>query len=187
MSWDCWLNIGEKRSSFVETYLIHLFSEVFYQRLSFIVPSAHNWRPYIEHVVKELEGNDDPKAVDIREQEIRDKIRPTASCDARADNPLGDIQEKFDAIHTNLCLEAVADDVDAFYCYFNNMCQYLKPNGYIVLMTACECDSYRCWEGENNLHVVSLKPENIKEACKRAGIYCPLALGHTIKVLPTLI
>ncbi len=122
-------------------------------------------------MVKVLEGNDDPKAVDIREQDIRDKIRPTASCDARADKPLGDIQEKFDIIHTNLCLEAVADDVDAFYRYLNNLCQCMKPKGYILLGTACECAGYSCWHGEETLHALPLKPENIEEACKRAGIY----------------
>ena len=120
--------------------------------------------------MRTLEDNSDPNAVNLREQEIRDKIHQLAPCDARADKPLGDnIQEEFDIIHTNLCLEAVCDDKETFYRYLKNVCQYLKPKGCMLIVTACECHSYQCWKGEENLHALYLESEDLDMACKTAG------------------
>lgn len=131
---------------------------------------GHNWRPYIEYVVHTLEGNEDPSAADVREQDIRSKIQSISFCDIRQDKPLGNIEKKFDVIHTNLCLEIVCEDKEAFYGAFGKFHQYLKPRGYLLCLAALEGSWYLCWNGgDKKWHQLYLHSEDLDTAFERSG------------------
>ncbi len=132
--------------------------------------SGHNWRPYIEYVVHTLESKADQDAVDVREQDIRSKIQNIAFCDARSEKPLGAIQEQFDVIHTNLCLEIVCEDKEAFYTVFGRLRQYLKPKGYLLCLAALEGSWYLCWNGgDKKWHQLYLQSEDLDTAMEKSG------------------
>ena len=132
--------------------------------------AGHNWRPYIEYVVQTLEKSMDHNATDIREQEIRRKLKDIVSCDVRAEKPLGSVDQKFDIIHTNLCLEIVCEDIEAFHKAFAKFHQYLKPKGYLVCLAALEGSWYLCWNGgKQKWHQLYLRSEDLEETFSRAG------------------
>ncbi len=134
--------------------------------------SGHDWRPYVEYVVRTLESNHDPDAVDLRVQEVRRKLQNIIFCDARSENPLGVMQQKqkFDVIHTNLCLEVVCEDKDAFYAVFKKFHQYLRPGGYLLCLAALEGSWYLCWNGgDQKWHQLYLQSEDLDTAMTRSG------------------
>ncbi len=132
--------------------------------------SGHDWKPYVKYIVRTLEGNQDPNAVDLRVQELRRKLQNIIFCDAHSEKPLGEMQQKFDVIHTNLCLEIVCEDKDAFYAVFSKFHQYLKPRGYLLCLAALEGSWYLCWNGGGQKwHQLYLQSEDLDTAMARSG------------------
>ena len=101
-------------------------------------PSAFDWSKYFQHVLVNLEGNNDPNAPSQREDELRSKLRQIIRCDARAEQVLGDatIPHSFDIISCNLCLESVCQNVHEYVDCLKKLRKLLKPNGFLVGISA---------------------------------------------------
>lgn len=110
------------------------------------------------------------RAAENREQEIHEKITRLAPCDVRAEKPLGDIQEKFDFIHTNFCVEAVVDNFEEFYESYRKLAQYLKPKGYLMALNACGGSWYTIWKDTNKLFQLPIESTHIDTAFEKAGM-----------------
>ena len=128
-------------------------------------PSAFDWSKYFQHVLVNLEGNNDPNAPSQREDELRSKLRQIIRCDARADQVLGDatIPHSFDIISCNLCLESVCQNVHEYVDCLKKLRKLLKPNGFLVGITAIEAAwyTYNAPEESQKLYALPLTEEVI--------------------------
>ena len=134
-----------------------------------LIHAAHDWTPYIRHVVSTLEGNKDPGAVDQRTTELRNKIVEILPCDVKATEMLGPHQGLFDVVHTNLCLEIVCETAVDFTDALSNLKKMVKPGGYLLCLTAKEGSWYTCAGGGTRLHQLFLNESEILKAFRDAG------------------
>jgi len=135
------------------------------------IHTGHNWTPYIKYVVRQLERDADPDAVDQREADLRRKIQDIVFCDIRSDKPLGGLQKQYDVIHTNLVLEIVCEDKEEFYHSFTKFHQYLKPKGYLLCLAALEGSWYLCWNGgDTKWHQLNLTNDDLDKAFEKSGM-----------------
>ena len=99
-------------------------------------PSAHDWMPYIRHVVNKLEGNGEPEAALIRERILRDRLQCVVSCDINADEEkiLGSaaVQERFDIISMNGTLEAAVNSSTQYLTCLSKLKKLLKTGGLLI-------------------------------------------------------
>lgn len=130
---------------------------------------GHDWSPYIRHVVSTLEGSKDPGAVDQRTRELRNKIDDIVSCDVKSEEMLGPYQKLFDVVHTNLCLEIVCETAADFTNALSNLRKLLKPEGYLLCLTAKEGSWYTCAGNGTKYHQLFLNESEILKAFTGAG------------------
>ena len=142
---------------------------------------AHDWTPYIQHVVSNLEGNRDPLAVEQRTTELRNKIDEIVPCDVKSEDMLGPYQKPFDVVHTNLCLEIVCETATDFTEALSNLKKLVKPEGYLLSLTAKEGSWYTCAGQGTKLHQLFLSESEILKAFKDAG------KGREIKISSEMI
>ena len=131
--------------------------------------AGHDWTPYIHHVVSNLEGNNDPGAVDQRTTELRNKIGEIVSCDVKSQYMIGPDHKPFDIVHTNLCLEIVCETPPDFTEALSNLRKLVKPGGYVLCLTAKEGSWYTCAGYGTKLHQLFLKETEILKAFDNAG------------------
>lgn len=101
-------------------------------------PSAHDWMPYIRHVVNKLDGNPDYEAAVARERILRNRLQYIVSCDINADeeNLLGceAVRKPFDIISVNACVEAAVDSHSQYLACLAKLKTLLKPGGLMIGM-----------------------------------------------------
>ena len=99
-------------------------------------PNAYNWTPYFKYVVNKLEGNVDSGAGAVRERDLRNRIRCICSCDINGDEKslLGSeaVQEQFDIISLNGCLEAAVNSHSQYQKGLAKLKTLLKAGGLLV-------------------------------------------------------
>ena len=85
-----------------------------------------------------LEGDTAEGAVERREKEMREKIKEIIPCDARLDSFLeGEYATRqYDIVQCNGCFEAVLDSREAYQRAVAKLTSYVKPGGYLQLLTA---------------------------------------------------
>lgn len=81
--------------------------------------SAHNWNPYFEYVMKELEGEQaDVKSRSLsRQKELKEKMTNYLLVDIRSDKVFCDenaAENMYDIVSTNFCLDAVAETQEEY-------------------------------------------------------------------------
>ena len=132
-------------------------------------PTAHDWTPYIQHVVETLEDNKHPGAVEQRTKELRNKIDEIVSCDVKSEFMLGAHQKTFDVVHTNLCMEIVCETPADFTGALSNLKKLVKPGGYVLCLTAKEGSWYTCAGNGTKYHQLFLDESEILKAFNNAG------------------
>lgn len=94
---------------------------------------AHNWKPFLEYVVADVEGGE-AKDVAVREEKLRSSIKAVISCDVTKDIPLPvEYMKQYDVVHSILCLESACETRDDYVPTLKRLACLLKPNGKIVL------------------------------------------------------
>ena len=136
----------------------------------------------MNYVVSTLEGSTDPNSVQFREDKMRRAITEIVKGDIRSPEILaGASVTKFDVVQTNLCLEIASDDLAEFKAAIKSLRQCLKPDGYLVSLTAKEGAWYSCTTGCGlKLHQLSLNEDSIHAAIEEAG----LTIIETVSIEP---
>ena len=100
-------------------------------------PTAYNWSPLVEYVVRNLERESDPKAVFDREEELKRKIKSIVHCDATKDSIVDleafDVGKPFDIVTTSSCEDVCAVSKEHYKSTVAKLCKMLKPNGYLCM------------------------------------------------------
>ena len=135
-------------------------------------PTAYNWSPLVEYVVRNLERNSDPKAVSDREVELKSKIKSIVPCDATKD-PIVDLQafdidKPFDVITTSLCVEVCAVSKEHYKSTVAKLCKMLKPNGYLCMFGLFDESFYTF--GKAKFYHYPVSRITLDEAMKEAGL-----------------
>ena len=74
-------------------------------------------------------------------------------------------------IHTNLCIEIVCETLGDFTKTIAKLRRYLKPNGYIVCLTAKGGSWYTCAGTGERFHQLHMNEMDIVTAFENAGVY----------------
>ena len=116
---------------------------------------AHDWSPYFQFVVQNLEGKSEREAKD-REQELRGVIKAIVACDALQEQIIQPGYEgPYDVIMTFLCLGAACATEEEYKSAVAKLSALLNPGGRIVIY---------CTEGEKtfDLHLDSKLSEKFQ-------------------------
>ena len=135
-------------------------------------PAAYNWSPLVGYVVRNLEGDSDPKAVSGREVELKRKIKSIVHCDATKDPIVDldafDIGKPFDVVTTSLCVEVCAVSKEHYKSTVAKLCKMLKPNGYLCMFGLFDESFY--WFGTAKFYHYPVSRITLDEAMKEAGL-----------------
>ena len=142
--------------------------------MSILLSTAHDWVPYIEYVVKTLEGCTEAGAVEHREADVRQKLKEIVSSNIRSDNPLEEASlKKFDIVTALGCLECCSNDIQEFECGVKKLADMLNPNGYLVCNTSLGAQWWvqgNSLETDPKLQLISLEAEDVQRAMEKAGL-----------------
>lgn len=144
-----------------------------------IVPSAHNWRPYIEYVVHNLEGvpnglgtseagQEYSEQVVEREADMRAKMKSFCKCNIRDENVLGYREESFNVVSSSLCIEVVSATLEEFRDGILKVAGLLKPGGFLVCLVSLQ-QTYWLSRGARHPHLY-LEKEDVQSAFTSAGL-----------------
>ena len=76
-------------------------------------PDAHDWSPFLEHVIKEVEGKGNDQ-ISIREDKLR-KVMKVISCDVTKDPMLSpEYVKEYDVVQVSLVLEPACSTKDEY-------------------------------------------------------------------------
>lgn len=128
---------------------------------------AHDWSPFFQYVVNELEGKEGEAVWQEREALLRSQIKAIIACDITQEYPLMIKQEPFDIVSTSLCLEAACKSYDEYKTAVKKLGSLLKPGGFMI-MTAVERETFYM-AGGKRWFCLSLTLAQIREALELAG------------------
>ncbi|XP_001631336.2 nicotinamide N-methyltransferase [Nematostella vectensis] len=101
-------------------------------------PKGFDWRPFIEYVVKNLEGKCDGQEVTQREEDIRSKVT-LVPCDLKADDILALPPDMtlhgppYDVIGSCFTVEIVVENESEYIIAVQKLSNMLKPGGHLIL------------------------------------------------------
>ena len=108
---------------------------------------GHDWSKFVEYVVKDLEGDTSEGAIERREKEMRRKIKELIPCDASNLDSFfsGEYETRqYDIVQSCTCLESILDSREAYQKGIVKLASYVKPGGYLQVLTATGGDWYSC-------------------------------------------
>ena len=95
-------------------------------------PSAHDWKPFIRHVVQTLEGKGEEE-VGKREEQLRAAVKAVIPCDATKDPIVPpEYEGPYDVVMTMAVLGAVCETEADYTAAFVRLSKLLKPGGTLV-------------------------------------------------------
>ena len=135
-------------------------------------PTAHNWRPFLKHIVVNVEGGTE-KDIAVRKEKLRSSIKAVVPCDVNKD-PLLPMEHtgKYDVAQSILCLESACQTRDDYVPALRRLACHLECNGKLVLYHVERGDSdqpARYPVGKSWFRDIRLSKEFIMESLKAAG------------------
>ena len=134
---------------------------------------GYDWTEYIKYVVRDLEGDTTEDAVVRREKEMVEKIKEVIPCDITKPDCLAKEYQsrQYDIVQTSKCLECVLDSREAYQQSIVKLATYLKPGGYLQLVT-CIGETWYTLPGlAHNFYVLKVEVEDVQKGCEMAGNY----------------
>ena len=151
-------------------------------------PSAHNWKPYIQYVVHDLEGENEGNSqietdsqtetshefsenVIKRQTDMQSKMKTFCKCNIRNEYILvlpGGGHSEFTVVSSSLCLEAVPATLEEFKEGIRKVSCLLKPSGFLISLISLQ-QTYWVSRGAHHPHLY-LEKEDVKEAFVSAGL-----------------
>jgi SAM-dependent methyltransferase len=131
--------------------------------------ASFDWSSYTR-LVLQLEGQDiSTTSVAQRELVTRGLVRRVMHCDATRHPSLEETHDSYDVVVSNLCLEAVAQDVGQWQAYLQNATTGLRPDGKLILTAVKGSQTYSV--GREVFRVLPLFESDLKRAVERAGFH----------------
>lgn len=135
------------------------------------VALGHDWSKFVEYVVKDLEGDTSEGVVQRREKLMREKIKDVIPCDAA--NPslfsTDPLDCQYDIVQSKGCIEAVVGTREAYSEGIAKLASFVKPGGYLVVITGKHCQSY-CFPGvDYSLYVLEVDTEDVLRGIEMSG------------------
>ncbi len=146
---------------------------------------SHDWSPYFQFVLSELEGCEVGKEelALLRQKDLRKKLSELYLCDLRAEElvtslPPDNLHKKFDIISTHFCCDAVAKTIEEYQDFVKSLNKYLRPGGFIISLVSLEESYWHKYGDERNFHLF-LRKEDVKLAYEMAGFSIVQSIVHT--------
>ena len=132
-------------------------------------PSAHNWTPYFEYVIRRLEGNVDESLVVKRAEDLRGKLKYFFQGDVLKSEilnvPSNFSLQQFDLISCHFCFEVVAKSIDEYRSLVAKLVQHLKPCGFLCTLVSLQGSYYTNGDRRfNTLYLTSNDLDSIYES-----------------------
>jgi SAM-dependent methyltransferase len=156
---------GSAREIHIGEYLPANRAEI--QRWLDQAPTRFDWSHYVEAVLRLEGGQGSPSTIQQREAITRQRVTRIMPCDARSPQPLHPVDEHYDILVSNLCLEAAARDLADWHCCIQNIASLVKPGGQVMLSAVKGATSYSV--GTQIFPVVSIHETDICHALKAAN------------------
>ncbi|KAI0566074.1 Methyltransferase NNMT/PNMT/TEMT [Gracilaria domingensis] len=132
---------------------------------------AHDWTPFFEYVIRELEEDPTPDAVVTRMEEMRAKISSIVHCDATLTNPIGDeFKAKFDIISVSFCFESACRNHEDLVFALRQLKKLLSPGGWIRV-NGVYGGSYYLTNGKKFFNLTQTE-ESLRTAFQASGFVC---------------
>ena len=160
-----------------------MFGGHFIRTTSIYFCVGHDWSKFTEYVVRDLEGDTAKDAVEKREKEMREKIKDIIHCDASKSDSFFEVEYQtcqYDIIQSSRCFESVADSCEAYQRNIVKLASYMKPGGYLQLITALGAQWYSCEGVDYNLYALKVEEEDVLKGIEMAGESQKLMIKHTI-------
>ena len=128
---------------------------------------AHDWSPFFQYIVNELERKEGEAVWQEREALLRSQIKAIIACDITQDYPLRIKQEPFDIVSTSLCLEAACKSYDEYKKAVKKLGSLLKLGGFMIIAAVERQTFYMV--GGKRWFCLYLTLAQIREALELAG------------------
>ena len=133
-------------------------------------PKAHDWSPFLKHVLNTLEGVTDPQAIIQREEDLREKITAIEPCNALTTDCMIDPKytaQPFDIITSNLTCDVVCTSIDHYVETLKKFGSWLNPKGFLTCITCEETTWYMV--GGFKYKTLYLTEQDTHDSFKKAG------------------
>jgi len=146
-------------------YVKHIdLSDFALQNLAILNDWKKGKRELVQEITKwEMKISKDERALNIRNNEVREKVKNIRRVDVNKpelfvdDLPVPD--QKYDIINTSLCLEAATKSTNQYLAAVQNLSKYLKSGGHIMVAGVLEQTFYKV--GDYNFMCAYLTKEDI--------------------------
>ena len=141
--------------------------------------SSFNWTPYIEYLVRTLEGHAEESAVSARERRIKEVVKAVVPCNIQDDPPIEYKAEGgYDIILSTLTVEAGTRTSKEYLDAVQKLAHLLKPGGNLLLFSGNwesgitadgEARQGYYTVGDSIFYNVAVTRELVSHALKRCG------------------
>ncbi|PXF46138.1 Nicotinamide N-methyltransferase [Gracilariopsis chorda] len=139
---------------------------------------AHDWTPFFEYVVRELEGDESGDAATVRARQLREKLSRVIACDALKAEPLGSGYDKaFNVISISFCFESACRSHSQVVTALKGLARLLRPGGLLRINGVFGGTYYKV-NGREFFNLTQTK-ESLRESLAEGGFVCKeLELFH---------
>lgn len=132
---------------------------------------AHDWTPFFEYVVKELEDNQTPEEPTRRAERLRQKIVNVLPCDATKVQPIGPGYDRtFHVISVSFCFESACTSHHQVVTALKGLAQMLVPGGWIRINGVYRGSYYRV-DREEFFNLTQTE-ETLRRSLQESGFEC---------------
>lgn len=130
--------------------------------------NSFDWSKYTK-LVLQFEQDASPVSVAERELVTRGLVRRILHCDATRHPSIEETGLSYDVVASNLCIEAVAQDLEQWQNYLQNATAPLRPSGKLILTAVKGSRTYSV--GKEVFRVLPLDERELELAVKQAGFH----------------
>jgi hypothetical protein len=131
--------------------------------------NSFDWSAYTKLVLQFEEQDASSVSVAKRELVTRGLVRRILHCDVTRHPSIEETELFYDAIASNLCIEAVAQDLEQWQNYLLNATAPLRPGGKLILTAVKGSQTYSV--GKEIFRVLPLHEQGLELAIKQAGFH----------------
>ena len=134
-------------------------------------PTAYDWSPYFDYVVRELEGREESE-VKERQKMVRNAVKAVVHCDLSQDCPIEEgFDRQYDVVTSSLCVCAAVQTHEEYRQGFAKLGKLVKPGGTMMIYEAERIKNcIGVYPVENtNFRYVGVTSEFAVQALKDAG------------------
>ena len=105
---------------------------------------------------------------------MREKIKEIIPCDgSKFDSFFKEAYQnrQYDIVQTSRCFESILDSGEAYQQAIVKLASYVKPGGYLQIITAIGINWCSCAGADNKLYALNVKVEDVLKGIEKAGKY----------------